>query len=148
MINSTVTCIVNGKTYRLCADDTKEMGNMSSVDRQQLIDLLEVLKQQSPIEPVVARVAQQDVAPKNTVQKNTGKERVSKENPLASMQPPGERKPQSTNLEHLANGDVNAFAARLLEEEKSKQKTPITKGAIYKWIGGLTVIAILLILVL
>ncbi|MBV1920165.1 MAG: hypothetical protein KUG73_05750, partial [Pseudomonadales bacterium] len=67
MINSTVTCIVNGKTYRLCADDTKEMRNMSSIDRQQLIDLLEVLKQQqSPVQPVV----QSNVVQSNVVQSN------------------------------------------------------------------------------
>ena len=142
MINSTVTCIVNGKTYRLCADDTKEMRNMSSIDRQQLIDLLEVLKQQhSPVKPVVQPVVQsnivqsnvvQDVAP-NIAQKNTDKEHVSEAN---------------LSAQSLGSGDVNALAARLLEEEKSKQKPPISKGAVYKWVGGITVVAMLLILIL
>ena len=137
MINSTVTCIVNGKTYRLCVDDTKGMRTMSSVDRQQLIDVLEVLKkQQPPVKPVVQHVVQhtEQHAEQHTVQDSVQN---------VTQQGAGEVKPRSNYPTHV--GDANALAAQLLQEEKNKQKPPLTKRTIYKWIGGLTIVALVLI---
>ena len=50
--------------------------------------------------------------------------------------------------ERLRPGDADALMARLAMEEASQQKTGLTKGSIYKFVGGLAVLIILLIIIL
>ena len=46
----------------------------------------------------------------------------------------------------MGKGDLDAMAAQLIMKEKSNQKPSMTKRDLYKWIGGFTVVVILLIL--
>lgn len=50
------------------------------------------------------------------------------------------------NPKDMGKGDLDAMAAQLIMKEKSNQKPSMTKRDLYKWIGGFTVIVILLIL--
>lgn len=103
---------------------------MSSVDRQQLIDVLEVLKKHHPKEKPA-------VPPPVVEEQCDAKDVGSRE--MASA-------PIHRTVDRGA-GDVNALAARLLEEEKSKQKPPLTKSGMYKWVGGFTLVVIALIVI-
>ena len=46
MKQPTITFIINGTTYSLCASDTEAIRNIPSVDRQHLVTLLEQVKDQ------------------------------------------------------------------------------------------------------
>ena len=132
MEQSTITLTLNGNTYRLCSRDTEAIGKISKTDREQLIYLLETIKQQDRL---LKSIPQTD-----------------KQNGLS------EKTPRDLNLDHglshqgiktdrLSKGDVDNLMARLIIEEKSDEKPGITKQTIYKAIGFIAAVIILLILV-
>jgi hypothetical protein len=49
MKQPTITFILHGTTYSLCASDTEAIRNISANDRQQLIALLEQIKYQESL---------------------------------------------------------------------------------------------------
>lgn len=98
-------------------------------DLQQLIGLLEVVKQQQG-------VAKSAVTPATTVKMSTTYNAGAPINPHAMRS------------ERLSSGDVDTLVAQLMMEERSKQKPALTQKTIYKWVGGIAVVIILLVLVM
>jgi len=134
MKQPTITVIIGGNTYSLCADDIESIRNLPDSDRQQLISLLKAVNQQVPLTTAPANKAadRADTSPDTT----TGT--------LAGDAPDYE----STKPERLGGGDVDALMAQLIHEEKSKQNPGLTRQTIYKFAIWFAVIVILLILVL
>ena len=115
MIQSAITVIINNKTYSLSAGNVEAIRHIPDADRQQLIALLELVKQQES----------------------------------ATQSPPVRQVTTETSRsERLASGDVDSLMAQLIMEERAKQKPGITKETIYKWVVGVAVVIIILVLVL
>ncbi len=51
------------------------------------------------------------------------------------------------NADRLSSTDIDNLMTRLVMEEKNKQKPLPDKKSLYKWIGGLSLLIILLILI-
>lgn len=131
MKHPTITIIINDKTYSLCASDVEAIRNISDTDRQQLITLLEAVKQQE-----------------NQTQASNQNVAASSQTAATTSEFSNTIDYRNINAEQLGNGDVDALMARLIMEEKSKQKPGLTKQSIYKWVAGIAGIIILLILIL
>lgn len=99
---------------------------MPNADRQQLITLLEALKHQEGATQTPARPAPAE--PTHT-----------------AYNPSKPTNPQTVRPERLSGADVDTLMAQLIMEERSNQKPGLTKQTIYKWIAGVTVVVILLI---
>lgn len=135
MEHPTITFIINGNTYSLCAGDIEAIRKISKYDRQQLITLLETVKQQERL----AQVAVQHAADKVKISSQTTTKVPEAGNTLAH---------QAIKPERLRSGDVDDLMARLIQEEKRNKKPGLTKQSLYKLIGGFSVIVILLVLIL
>ena len=120
-----ITITINGTSYSLSADNPEAIRSMPDADRQQLIALLEVVKQQ-----------QQPVTPASTEASSTA---YNVGSPIT---------PQTKRTERLGSGDVDTLVAQLMAEEKAKSKPGLTQGDIYKWVGGIAIAIILLMLLL
>lgn len=117
MEQTKITFIINGNTYNVHGKDFETLRAMPKADRQQLTALLETVRQQEQREQLAEST--QHTAPS-----------------LSTVKP-----------ERMGSGDVDDLMARLILEEKRNQKPALTKQALYKWIGGITVIMILWVLI-
>ncbi len=135
MEQATITFIINGKTYSLCASDIETIRKIPDADRQQLITLLGAVKQYD-------RLVQADV------QQVADKVKIFSQ--AATNAPEAGNMLDHHNIEpeRLGSGDADDLMARLILEEKRKQKPGLTKQTIYKFIGGVAVIVIILVLIL
>ncbi len=124
MKHSTITVIISGNTYRLAAHDSESISAMPNEDRQALLGLLERVKEQGAF-----------VAPKS----NAASFKNNNYTPI---------NPEEINPKDMGKGDLDALAAQLIMKEKSNQKPTMTKQDLYKWIGGFTVVVIVLMLIL
>ena len=135
MKQSPIIVIINKKTYTLCASDVESIRNIPNADRQQLVTLLETIKRiESPVQPVAEQVAAKVNA---TLQAATTVSSAGSMPDYRNMMP-----------ENLNSGDADAVMAQLIMEEGLKKKPGITKHSIYKWVVGVAVIIILLVLIL
>ena len=123
MNQSGITFVVNGNAYSWRPDDVAAVGAIPAADRQQLIALLETVKQ---AERTADRVAE-------------GARRVVVGADPLDM---GQIKP-----ERLGAGDADALMARLVMEENSHKKPIPTRQGLYKWIAVFAVVVIFLIVV-
>lgn len=126
-----ITFVINGKTFSLCASDSEGIAAMPAAERQQLLDLLEAVKQQESRAREVARraVDKAALAAGGTVNATA----------LDYRPAAGER---------LGSGDVDALMARLIAEENRSRKPGPSRQDLYKWLLGIAVVVILLVLVL
>jgi hypothetical protein len=124
-----ITIIINNKTYSLSAGNVEAIRRIPDADRQQLIALLELVKQQESAAPV------REV----TTEVNSSCEKTS------SAYNAGNPRDRS---ERLASGDIDSLMAQLIMEERAKENPGITKQSIYKWVVGVAVVVIFLVLVL
>lgn len=127
MEQSTITFVINGKTFSLRAGDSAAIGAIPEAERQQLITLLEAVRQQEERSRAIARRAVDNaaMAARGTVS--------------------GQHSP--ARPERLGSGDVDALMARLVMEEKTSRKPAPTKQAMYKWVLGVAGVLLLLVLV-
>jgi hypothetical protein len=129
MKQSPIIVIINKKPYTLYTSDIESIRDIPNADRQQLVTLLEAIKQlnnpaQSVTQQVTAKVGLTS--------------QVAEDAPdIASMRP-----------ERLRSGDADAVMAQLIMEEDLNKNPGLTKHSIYKWIGGAAVIIILLVIIL
>lgn len=135
MEQSIITVVISGNTYSLSANDLASIGKIPSSDRQQLIALLEAVKQQ---EGLAAASAKQAV----------DEEKASLYAATTDALAGSAVDHQDVKPERLGSGDVDALMARLIQEERNSQKPGLTKQAMYKIIFGFAAVVILLILVL
>lgn len=128
-----ITFIINSNTYRIDPSDLNTIDAMSATDKQQLVELLVAIKRHDEQAKIKAQALL-----KRANQVST----INQDKPTASVD-------QATpRTERLRSGDVDALMARLAMEESSKQKAGLTKSSIYKFVGGLAVVIILLIVIL
>lgn len=128
-----ITFIINSNTYRIDPSDLNTIDAMSATDKQQLVELLVAIKRHDEQAKIKAQALL-----KRANQVST----INQDKPTASVD-------QTTpRTERLRSGDVDALMARLAMEESSKQKAGLTKSSIYKFVGGLAVVIILLIVIL
>ena len=123
-----ITFIVNGKTFSLRAGDAAALGAIPHAERQQLIALLEALKQQDDRAAALAQVA---------VERARTTSRAPQA-PAAASTPRPER---------LGSGDVDALMARLVLEENRNRKPGPTRQDLYKWGLGFAAAVIVLVLI-
>ena len=119
MEQAAITFIVNGKTFSVRAGDAAALGAIPQAERQQLVALLEALKQQ---DARAAALAQGAVERARTTS----------------------RTPQP---ERLGGGDVDALMARLVLEESRNRKPGPTRQDLYKWLLGFAAIVVVLVLI-
>jgi hypothetical protein len=131
MEQAAITFIINGKTYSLRASDTAALAAIPQAERQQLIALLEAVKQQE--ERAMALVQGAMDRARNT---SPG---------LPGAAASGDYQAQP---ERLGRGDVDALMARLVMEENRSRKPGPTRQDVYKWVLGFAVVAVLLALIL
>ena len=131
MDQSKITFIINGNTYSLRAGDPEAISAIPGPERRQLIALLEAVKQQE----IQAQAVAQRALDKARLDSRARSDASRPADPVAG---PG----------RLGRGDVDALMARLVLEEKRGKKPLPTRQVLYKWIAGLTVAVIVLILVL
>jgi hypothetical protein len=135
MKQPTITFIISGTTYSLCASDTDAIRKLPAIDRQHLVTLLEQVKYQESLS--VAAV-------QKLVDKATLHSRSATSIPATGIQPGY----KDTKPERLGSGDIDALMARLVLEEKRSRKPAVTKGGIYKAIGVFVVLVVLLVFIL
>jgi hypothetical protein len=119
MQQSPITFIINGKTYRIDSNNSEAIRLIPKADRQQLVMLLEAVKQQ-------------DTLSEMAIQQSTAKVNVAAT--------------QAEKPHRLSNTDADDLMARLIMEEKKQQKPALNTQSIYK--GAAAVIAVIFILVL
>lgn len=129
-----ITFIINSKTYSLLANDTQAIRDIPVVDRQQLILLLEAIKQQD----ILAQAAVQNAVDRVKIPPEPPFNRSASGNTLDHTAPKPER---------LGSGDVDALMARLVMEEKHDKKPGLTTQGLVKWVACLAVAIILLVLI-
>jgi hypothetical protein len=135
MKQPTITFIINGTTYSLCASDTEAIRKIATVDRQHLVTLLEQVRNQ---ERLSAAMVQQEM------DKAKFYSRDATSIPEAGIQPDH----KAIKSERLGSGDIDALMARLVLEEKRSRKPALTKRGIYKVISVVAVLIVLLVLIL
>lgn len=123
-----ITVIINNNTYSLSTNNVETISSISAADRQQLIALLELVKQQ-----------EHAASPVRQARTETTSNRYNASTPTNH---------QAMRPERLSSGDIDSLMAQLIMEEKSKEKPRLTKQTIYKWVGGLAIVLMLLLLVL
>ena len=129
-----ITFIIDSKTYSLRANDAKAIRDIPSADRQQLILLLDAIKRQ-------------DTLAQAAVQHAVDMAQVSTKTPLNGPENGGTLDHKAPKPERLGSGDIDALMARLIMEEKSDKKPGLTTQDLVKWVAGLTVAIILLVLI-
>ncbi len=132
MSKEKITFIINNTTYSLHANDSAAIRQMPKADRQQLIDLLDAVKQQDRL----AQIAVQSAAStaKQATQTTT--------NAIDSIAN------QTVKSERLSSGDIDDLMTRLAQEEKRNKKPEMTKQTIYKWVAGIAITIMVLILII
>lgn len=130
-----ITFVVNGNTYSIQADDTQALASIKAADQTALIALLESLKQHKSAQDhrAATRLAQASAAASSINSINN----TSSSNSAPSG--PGK-------TERLGRGDADALMARLIMEEKAKQKQLPSHRSFYKWILGIGIVVILWVL--
>lgn len=123
-----ITVIINNNTYSLSTSNVEAIRSIPRTDRQQLIALLEAVKQQ-----------EHAASPVRQPRTETTSNRYNAGTPTNH---------QTMRPEHLSSGDIDSLMTQLIMEEKSKEKPRLTKQTIYKWVGGLAIVLMLLLLVL
>ena len=130
MRKTPVIVIINKKPYTLDVNNIETIDSMPAIDRQQLIELLEVIKAQTiqiTTQPGAGSLQQAKPAIPNST--NTSS-------------------PQSNNLDRLHSGDADAVMAQLIMEEELNKKPAPSKQSIHKGIIIVAAIIILLVLIL
>lgn len=127
MEQQVITCVINGNAYKLCAADSASIKKVSSADRQLLISVLEAVQKHEQASHAAVAKAVSSASVNLTGVAAAGR----------SQAKPG----------RLGGGDVDALMARLVEEEKRKQKPGLTKKSVYKFVGGMTLLIFLLVLI-
>ena len=124
MSTDKITFIVNGNSYHISASEPETLTALAPTDRQTLITLLETVKhQQDASEQRADKILMQTAVP-------------TSDNLAAAIKP-----------ERLGRGDAEAVMARLILEEKAKQKNPPSQRIFYKWIIGFAALVIMAILI-
>jgi hypothetical protein len=123
MNQSGITFVVNGNAYSLRPDDVAAVSAISAADRQQLITLLETVKQAERTADRMAEASRLEEAGADPLDR-------------------GRIKP-----ERLGAGDADALMARLIMEENSHKKPIPTRQGFYRWIAIFAVVVIFLIVV-
>jgi hypothetical protein len=131
MQQPTITFILSDKTYRLCATDSHTMRELPVAERQQLITLLEALKQQ-------------DTLARQAVEQAVARAKAGQTTAAGESKTGTQPQQQTVKPERLGSGDVDALMARLVMEEKSSQKPTLTKQGLYKSIAWAAALIILL----
>jgi hypothetical protein len=129
-----ITFIINDKTYSLLANDAKAIRDIPSADRQQLMVLLEAVKQQ-------------DALAQAAVQNAVDRVKISAKTSLNASENGGTPDHKAPKPERLGSGDIDALMDRLILEEKRDKKPGLTTQDLVKWVAGLTVAIILLVLI-
>lgn len=125
--NPSITIVIAGNTYTLRIDDSKSLRDMPADDRDQLIALLDVLKAQRDKSLRLAQAA------------------VARSGGIGAVVQRSVVEAQSTQpAERLGKGDVDAIMARLIMEERQKQKPGLQRSTIYKIAAAIVVVIILL----
>ena len=135
MEQPTITFVVSGNTYSLCAGDNAAISKISAVDRQHLITLLDAVKLQETLSQASVQRAMDKA--KLTLRSTT--------DTRESGSPPAHN---DINPERLGSGDVDALMARLIVEEEHNKKPGLTKQGLYKVVAGFAVFVFLLVLIL
>ena len=129
-----ITVVIGNKTYNFHPGDTQAIREIPSTERQQLIALLEAVKQQENLA---------DIAVRDAI------ERARNLSPMAPGTISGRAPPEhpATKPERLGSGDVDALMARLVMEEKNNRKPALNSKSIYKLLIGFAVVVFLLVLI-
>ncbi len=135
MENKPITFVINGNAYSLCATDTEAIRKIPTVDRQELISLLDAVKKQDELALAAlerrinkAKISAQAANPASVAKTSTG-------------QTLGEE------ARRLGGGDVDNLMAKLMLEEKRNQKALPTKDSLYKWMAIFIAVVVLLFLI-
>lgn len=131
-----ITFVINGNTYSISANDPKAISSIKAPDKKALLTLLESLKQQ---QAVIEQRANQQLA-QAAIASSAG---ISTIKPNATVL---SNKPQKA--ERLGRGDADALMAKLIMEERAKQKSIPNQSSFYKWIFGISAAIIIFIFVL
>tara|TARA_B100000809_G_scaffold206042_1_gene207995 strand:- start:923 stop:1300 length:378 start_codon:yes stop_codon:yes gene_type:complete len=124
MSSDKITFVVNGHSYAISASEPETLTAIAATDRKALITVLEAVKQQQKAsEQRADQILMQTAVP------------IS-DNLATAIKP-----------ERLGRGDAEAVMARLILEEKAKQKNPPSERIFYKWIIGFAALVIMAILV-
>lgn len=127
MKNPSVTVVLAGNTYTLRSDDPNSLRNIPTSDRDQLIALLEALKEQrGKSDRLVQDALAKRIVDRSTIQNGGG---------ALQNEAPKER---------LGKGDVDAIMARLIMEEKQQRKPGMKPATIYKIAAAIVVVIFLM----
>ena len=132
MRKTPVIVIINKKPYTLDVNSADILATMPDEDRQQLIQIFEVIKNQAhSTQASTGTVAESSIQTKPVIPNTTNTS-----------------SPQSNNLDRLHSGDADAVMAQLIMEEELNKKPAPSKQSIHKWMIIVAIVVILLVLVL
>lgn len=123
MSQSGITIVINGNAYKLRPDDRAAVAAIPAADRQQLVALLEAVREAERAAQKLAEDSRQLLA-------------WSDPYDIDRVKP-----------ERLGAGDADALMARLVMEENRHKKSIPTRQGVYKWIAIFAVVVVLLVAV-
>jgi len=133
MDQTIITVVIAGEAYKLDAGDSHTLAAIPAPRRQQLISLLEALRQEdASSRERVARLAAA-TAPRagSAAQQKTAIGAVNS---------------QATPVERMGSGDVDALMARLVMEDNNARKPAPDKSLVYKVLAGVAILLLLAII--
>lgn len=136
MNSDKITFVINGNTYSISASDPKAIASIASPDKKALLTLLESLKQQ---QAAIDQRTNQQLAQAAIASSAVGAS--------ANIPSAGALSDKPQKIERLGRGDADALMAKLIMEEKAKQKNIPNQSSFYKWIFGISAAIIILIFV-
>lgn len=125
----TITVIINGKDYRLNADNPAALSQLPTADGAELLHLLEALKR----ERQRASKAVQDA--------------LQKKPQIKAKTPQEQARSSLAKTDRLGRGDADALMAQLVAEEARNRKPGLSPQGVYKFVGGSALLVILLLLI-
>ncbi len=129
-----ITIVVGSKTYTFHPGDAQAIREIPSTERQQLISLLEAVKQQENLADIAVRGALERARNLSPTAAGDMTGRASAEHPM-------------TKTDRLGSGDVDALMARLVMEEKNNRKPGLSSKSLYKFLIGFAIVVLLLVLI-
>ena len=141
-----ITIVISGKVYKIEADKPQTLQNIPASHRMQLIGLLETLKsQENRMQQIKGNSATAHPPTFNATSAATAIKQTRADQPLNHTATANNLATQSTPAnERLGKGDVDQLMARLILEEKRHAKPGITKATVYKAMGIILLIIVVI----
>lgn len=142
MSDPTITLVVNGNAYKLCATNVTSLKAINPDDRQALLSLLEALKHS---DQATNQAVEQAIVVAHRVHFPSASQAARLEqNPLKKANADAV---SSLKGERMGSGDIDALMARLIAEDQQSRQSRPRVSLLIKAVAVLAVMLVLLVMI-